>query len=96
MDFRLAKLQSIAFKDAEARKKFQSTLKAPDPMQAFCDIGEEYGVYLTPGELSVLGEESCAAMLRSQNGGGEIEPEGWNDDYSLFFLNIEHNVGENS
>lgn len=70
------------------KERFLSTLSSSDPLEAFCLLAEEYGEFLTKGELATLGEESCAAMLRSQNGGGEIEPSGWNDDYSLFFLTL--------
>lgn len=88
MDYRLAELQQLAFDSPEIRDKFISTLKEAEPLSAFCDLAASLGYFITPGELSILGEESCAAMLRSQNGGGEIEPGGWNDDFELFFLNI--------
>lgn len=88
MDYRLAKLQQLAFNSPEIKDKFISTLKESEPLSAFCDFAATLGYFITPGELSTLGEESCAAMLRSQNGGGEIKPEGWNDDFELFFLNL--------
>lgn len=88
MDYRLAELQKIAFNSPEIKNKFISTLKEDEPLSAFCDLAATLGCFITPEELSVLGEESCSAMLRSQNGGGEIEPDGWNDDFELFFLNI--------
>lgn len=88
MDHRLAQLQRLTFEQAKVKEEFLDTLQASDPMQAFCDVAAKYGQILMKGELATLGEESCAAMLRSQNGGGEIEPVGWDDDYALFFLNL--------
>lgn len=88
MDVRLSKLQAVALHDETLKARLFESKNATDPMQAFCDIAREYGVELTPFELASLGEESCAMMLRSQNGGGEIEPMGWSDDYELFFLSL--------
>lgn len=90
MDARLARLQAQARKDALLKEKLLKTRRDKDPLAAFCAVAKEYGCDILPEELATLGEESCAAMLRSQNGGGEYEPcGGWDDEYELFFLNIE-------
>lgn len=88
MDDRLSNLQRLALSDEKLRQKFIDTLSESEPLEAFCSVADECGIYLTAQELSVLGEESCAMMLRAQNGGGEYEPVGWDDDYDLFFLNL--------
>ena len=89
MDTRLAALRALAAQDAEVRRQFMDTRRAEDPLRAFSDLAGRLGHPVSAEELSSLGEESCAAMLRSQNGGGEIEPMGWSDDYELFFLLLE-------
>ncbi|MBO5525840.1 MAG: hypothetical protein J5993_03740 [Clostridia bacterium] len=88
MDGRLSQLQASAFHDEALKERLLESRREKDPMAAFCAIAEEYGIKITPFELASLGEESCAMMLRSQNGGGEIEPMGWSDDYELFFLSL--------
>lgn len=89
MDPRLALLQSKAFADDHLKAELIATRKEKDPVGAFCAVAEKYGCYISAEELVTLGEESCAAMLRSQNGGGEYNPCGcWDDDYELFFLNL--------
>ena len=75
--------------DQTLKLRLLASRDAPDPVAAFSQIAKAYGVAISPAELASLGEESCAAMLRSQNGGGEIEPTGWSDDYELFFLLLE-------
>ena len=90
MDSRLAELQKKARQNSSLRQELLQTRNASNPLQALCDCAQKYGLYITAEELATLGEESCAAMLRSQNGGGEYEPFGcWNDDYELFFLLLE-------
>lgn len=89
MDDRLATLYRRAVGDKALKSRLLETREASDPAAALCDIANECGIALSPAELASLGEESCAAMLRSQNGGGEIEPMGWSDDYELFFLLLE-------
>lgn len=90
MDARLADLQVRARRDASLKDRLLLTRQEKEPLQAFCAVAREYGCNIGAEELATLGEESCAAMLRSQNGGGEYEPFGcWNDDYELFFLNLE-------
>lgn len=90
MDARLADLQARARRDESLKEKLFQTRREAEPLAAFCAVAKEYGCDISAEELATLGEESCAAMLRSQNGGGEYEPFGcWNDDYELFFLNLE-------
>lgn len=75
--------------DSTLKAKLLKTREDRDPILSFCEVASSCGVVITPGELASMGEESCAAMLRSQNGGGEIEPMGWSDDYELFFLLLD-------
>ena len=87
MDSRLAELYKKARLNSAIKKELLQTKNHQNPLQSFCDCAKKYGCNVTAEELATLGEESCAAMLRSQNGGGEYEPFGcWDDDYELFFL----------
>lgn len=93
MDARLSDLQKKAMKNDALKTRLIQTRREKEPLEAFCAVAREAGCDITAGELATLGEESCAAMLRSQNGGGEYEPFGcWNDDYELFFLNLEGEI----
>lgn len=90
MDPRLATLQKKALADNNLRQKLLSTRQEKEPLTAFCVVARQYGCNLTEQELATLGEENTAAMLRSQNGGGEYEPcGGWDDEYELFFLTLQ-------
>ena len=91
MDHRLAQLQKKALSDGSLRKELLKSRKAHDPLSALAAIAQSNGFDLTAEELATLGEESTAAMLRSQNGGGEYEPDGdWSDEYEIFFLTLEN------
>ena len=90
MQSKLAALQQRALKEPELKAVLLETRKAADPMDAFCKKCQELGYEIYIGELLAMGEEFCAAMLRSQNGGGVEEPNGdWGDAYEHFFTALE-------
>ena len=87
---RLMELQSKAMSDEIIRKALLDTRKAQDPVKAFCDKCSELGYEISVYELLTAGEEFCAAMLRSVNGGGVEAPDGWDDFYGMFMNTLEN------
>ena len=88
----LMKLQERALIDEEVRQELLKTREDRYPVRAFCKKCCELGYEkITVGELLGAGDEFCAAMLRSVNGGGVEAPDGWNDFYEMFFEAIDKN-----
>ncbi len=90
MELELMELQRRAEADAQLRRELFETKNSPEPIKAFCDKCNELGYgKITPYALATAGEEFCAAMLRSVNGGGVDAPDGWDDFYEMFFSALE-------
>ncbi len=81
----LMRLQQNAQKDPALREKLLKTRTEKDPMKAFCDLCDKLGYKITLYGLATMGREFCDEMLRSVNGGGREEPDGWDDYYEMFF-----------
>ena len=91
VDYELAQLTKRAKEDRQLRNELFETRNAPDPVKAFCDKCQQLGYeHITVYELLTAGEEFCAAMLRSVNGGGVEAPDNWDDFYEMFFDELEH------
>lgn len=83
-------LTQRARNDKELRRTLLKTREAADPVKTFCDKCLELGYkHITVYELLTAGEEFCAAMLRSVNGGGVEAPDDWDDFYEMFFDELE-------
>lgn len=76
--------------DKKLKERIYATRKDKSPVKALCDLATAEGFPITAAELIYEGEESCAAMLRSVNGGGVEAPEGWDDMYELFFAALDY------
>lgn len=87
---KLSELQNKAVSNPELRKILLDTKKQADPVKAFCDKCCELGYEISVYELLTVGEEFCAAMLRSVNGGGVDAPDGWDDFYGMFMNVLEN------
>lgn len=86
VEYELEKLKERARNDKELRRELMDTRLQPDPVKAFCDKCALLGYrHITVYELISAGEEFCAAMLRSVNGGGVEAPGEWDDFYEMFF-----------
>lgn len=89
MELQLMELQRKAENDPKLKDELLKTREQHDPIKAFCDKCSELGYNkITPYALATEGEEFCAAMLRSVNGGGVEAPDGWEDFYEMFFSAI--------
>ena len=89
MELQLMELQKRAEHDSSLRKELLETKNSAEPIIAFCKKCAELGYdKITPYALATEGEEFCAAMLRSINGGGVDAPNGWEDFYEMFFAAI--------
>lgn len=86
---KLMELQNKAVHDAGIRRELLQTRTAHDPVSAFCVKCAEYGCNISVYELLTAGEEFCAEMLRSVNGGGVEAPDGWDDFYGMFMDALE-------
>lgn len=78
-----------AEKDIELRNKIFKTREDKNPVTALCELSASEGLPIDAMELINYGEESCAAMLRSVNGGGVEAPDDWDDLYEMFFSALE-------
>ncbi len=86
----LAELTQRAKNDEALKRELILTRSEPDRVKAFCDKCAELGyTHITVYELLTAGEDFCAAMLRSVNGGGVEAPDNWDDFYEMFFDEIE-------
>ena len=89
LELELAHLTERARRDEKLRCELFETKNAPDAVQAFCDKCVEFGYKdITVYELLTAGENFCATMLRSVNGGGVEAPEGWDDFYEMFMASL--------
>ena len=61
-----------------------------NPVNALCELATCEGFPITAAELLYDGEETCAAMCRSVNGGGVDTPDGWDDVYEMFFAALDY------
>lgn len=88
--YELELLKQRAAHDEKLRRELLETRNESDAVKAFCDKCTELGYkHITVYELMTAGEEFCAAMLRSVNGGGVEAPDDWDDFYEMFFDELE-------
>ena len=85
----LNRLLSTAKKDIKIKEMLIKTKAEDDPMEAFCTLCQQLGYDITIGELFALGKDMSDSKLRSVNGGGNFEIDGWDDAYENFFLQLE-------
>lgn len=85
----LMRLQQDALRNPSLRDELLQTRTADDPMKAFCILCDRLGYRITIYGLATMGREFCDEMLRSVNGGGREEPDGWDDYYEMFFEVLE-------
>lgn len=90
MNDSLTELLKKAKNDKELRERIYATRNDQNPVNALCVLSTSEGFPITAAELIYEGEESCAEMLRSVNGGGVEAPEGWDDLYEMFFAALDY------
>jgi len=90
MNDSLTMLLEKAKNDSLLRERIYATRSDKNPVNALCVLATEEGFPITAAELIDEGETSCAAMLRSVNGGGVEAPEGWDDLYEMFFAALDY------
>lgn len=95
LEIKLMELQNKAMRDSELRKRLLATRNDDDPARAFCVECMAEGYDISLYELLTAGEEFCAAMLRSVNGGGVEAPDGWDDFYGMFMEALSEYDKEN-
>lgn len=84
----LEKLLKNARKDENLKDKLLATEKSADPMGEFCKICQKYGYSITVGEIIELGQNLNDSKMRSVNGGGAWEIEGWDDAFEDFMAQL--------
>jgi hypothetical protein len=85
----LNRLLKDAKNDADLKEQLLHTKQSDDPMQEFCTLCQKLGYNITVGELFALGKDMNDSKMRSVNGGGAFEIDGWDDAYDNFFLQLE-------
>lgn len=90
MNDSLTRLLEKAKTDAKLKERIYATRRDRNPVSALCKLSTAEGFPISAAELIDEGEESCAAMLRSVNGGGVEAPEGWDDLYEMFFAALDY------
>lgn len=90
IEYEPTKLTEQARKDKVLRERLLATKNSEDSLKSFCEICNEIGfANITIYEMSTLGEQFCAAMLRSVNGGGVEAPDAWDNCYELLMSELE-------
>ncbi len=89
MNDSLSGLLKKARNDNELKERIYATRNDRNPVNALCDLATSEGFPITEAELIYESEQSCAAMLRSVNGGGVEAPDGWDDLYEMFFAALD-------
>lgn len=89
MNDSLSELLKKAKDNDELKSRIYATRNDKNPVSALCDLSTAEGFPITAAELIYESETSCAAMLRSVNGGGVEAPDGWDDLYEMFFAALD-------
>ena len=89
MNEALTRLLERAGRDPELKRRLYESKNAENPLSAFCALSRSEGILIYPDELAFGGENFCAEMLRSVNGGGVDAPSDWDDMYELFFAALD-------
>lgn len=84
----LFKLEKVASKDNDIRRKILETKNAKDPMAKLCEVATELGYPVTVGEIYATGEEYLSNL--SDGRLGVTEPMStFGDTYELFMASVE-------
>lgn len=84
----MEKLLKKAKEDKELKNLLLATQNESDPMQAFCEKCQQLGYNITVGEIIELGQNMNDAKMRSVNGGGAWEIDGWDDAFEDFMMQL--------
>lgn len=93
MNDSLTMLLEKAKNDKDLAERIYATRGGENPVNALCALAAAEGFPISAAELLYDGEETCAAMCRSVNGGGVDTPDGWDDAYELFFAALDYLQG---
>ena len=84
----MERLLQSAKKNKELKELLLATQNETDPMTAFCRECQKLGYNITPGGIMELGQNMNDAKMRSVNGGGAWEIEGWDDAFEDFMAQL--------
>ncbi len=85
----LDRLLHDAKSDGQLKAALIQTKQSSNPIENFCEFCQKNGYNITLGELFAVGQNASDAKLRSVNGGGVNQIDGWDDAYEQFFLTLE-------
>ena len=88
MNDSLTMLLDKAKNNTELTERIYVTRNDRNPVKALCELATAEGFPITAAELLYDGEETCAAMCRSVNGGGVDTPDGWATFTRCFLLRL--------
>ena len=83
------RLLNDARKDLKLKKKLLETETMADPMGEFCKICQNKGYDITVGGIIELGQNLNDSKMRSVNGGGAWEIDGWDDAFEDFMAQLK-------
>ena len=85
LEIELMSLRQQMEREPDLKKEIEEILLGENAVKHFCEKCAGLGYsHITPYELLTAGEEFCAAMLRSVNGGGVEAPDDWDDCFDIF------------
>ena len=85
----LMRLRQAALADGTLRAAQLETPSAPDPLERFCAIANEYGFTITPAQIIADGEEFSCNQTKSTNGGNPMPYDCFDDAYDMFIASIQ-------
>lgn len=83
------KLLKDVKKDKFLKQQLLATKNAPDPLAEFCNLCQDKGYCITIGEIIALGQDMNDEKMRSVNGGGAWEIDGWSDSFEDLLAQIQ-------
>lgn len=84
----MERLLKNAKENKELKEILLATQKEADPMTAFCEKCQQLGYNITVGGIIELGQNMNDAKMRSVNGGGAWEIDGWDDAFEDFMMQL--------
>lgn len=86
----MEKLLKNAKENKALKNRLLATEKEADPMSAFCKECQALGYNITVGGIIELGQNMNDAKMRSVNGGGAWEIEGWDDAFEDIMAQLRY------
>jgi hypothetical protein len=84
----LEQLRLTARRDPKLRKELLDTQESEQPLVEFCNLAQQAGFPITPGDMIRLGEDYYDTLFKSCNGAAVTPLDGWGDAYEMFLASL--------